>query len=145
MKQLITIIIILLLFVINRFAGDELNSGKTDLNSNSIASLLLGLQSENLGLKTSCAYLLGELRVTEAIVPLMKVLRTDKNEEARIASALALYKINTLMSINAVKQSGRFDESDRVSKLAQNFYNQYLRNKSGIDVSGKDSIDVAIK
>ena len=59
----------------------------------------------------------------------MKILREDKNEEVRIAAALALYKIGSPIAINAVKQSIRFDDSERVSKLCASFYNEYLRNK----------------
>ena len=109
------------------FAGD--GKSEVDVKESTIASLLEGLTSDNLGLKASCAYMLCELEVTEAIIPLMRILHNDVNEELRISAALALYKIGTPMSIHAVKQAGRFDESERVNKLAQNFYTEYLREK----------------
>jgi HEAT repeat protein len=109
-------------------AGD-LPKPDQEINENVILSLLEGLGSDNLGLKTSCAYMLGELKATDAVIPLMKILRDDKNVQARISSALALFKIGTPLSINAVKQAIKFDESQRVSNLATNFYNEYLRNK----------------
>lgn len=102
---------------------------KTETNPNTIASLINGLNSENLGLKSSCAYMLGELHISTAVIPLMKILRRDENEDLRIAAALALYKIGTPMSVNAVKQSIRFDDSERVSKHCASFYNEYLKNK----------------
>ena len=109
------------------FAGD----GKSEVcvKVNSIASLLEGLKSDNTGLKSSCAYMLGELKVTDAIIPLMRMLHNDINEELRISAALALYKIGTPLSINAVKKAAKFDDSVRVNKLAQNFYTEYLREK----------------
>jgi hypothetical protein len=62
------------------------------------------------------------------------------SEELRISAALALYKIGTPISIYAVKQAGRFDESERVNKLAQNFYAEYLREKfNNTDNSETDS------
>jgi hypothetical protein len=109
-------------------AGD-LPKPDQEINENTILSLLEGLSSDNLGLQTSCAYYLGELKVHSAVIPLMKILREDANEQARISSALALYKIGTPLSIFAVKQAIKFDESQRVSNLATNFYNEYLRNK----------------
>ena len=109
------------------FGNDDKN--KNDVSENTIASLLEGLTSDNLGLKSGCAYMLGELKVTRAIIPLMRILHNDVNEELRISAALALYKIGTPISIYAVKQAGRFDESERVNKLAQNFYTEYLRQK----------------
>ena len=59
----------------------------------------------------------------------MRILHNNVNEELRISAALALYKIGTPMSIYTVKQAGRFDESERVRKLAQNFYTEYLVEK----------------
>ena len=125
-------------------AGD-LPEPNQKINKNTILSLFEGLDSDNLGLKTSCAYLLGELKVADAVIPLMKILRKDENEQARISSALALYKIGTPLSIFAVKQAIKFDRSQRVSNLAMNFYNEYLRNKPGKDDNITDTTYVTLK
>ncbi len=119
--------VLLLVLSSTTFAGDD--KSEADVKESTIASLMEGLTSDNLGLKASCAYMLGELKVTEAIIPLMRILHNDVNEELRISAALALYKIGTPISIYAVKQAGKFDESERVNKLAQNFYADYLREK----------------
>ena len=136
--RIFTLLTFLLVLSGTTFAGD----GKPDIvvKESTIASLLEGLASDNIGLKSSCAYMLGELKVTEAIIPLMRILHNDVNEELRISAALALYKIGTPMSINAVKQAGRFDESKRVNKLAHNFYSEYLREKLNNNVTVTDSL-----
>ena len=140
MKNLATIVTVLILIITlstTAFAGDK-STKKYEYTQNTIESLIEGLNSDNKGLKTSCAYLLGELDVTEGIIPLMRLLRNDESEEVRICAALALYKIGTPISIFAVKQAIRFDESDRVSKLAAKFYYDYLRSNQQPDVKGKD-------
>jgi len=140
MKNLATIFTVLLLIITlssTAFAGDN-STKKYECTQNTIASLIEGLSSDNTGLKTSCAYMLGELNVTEGIIPLMRLLRNDESEEVRICAALALYKIGTPVSIFAVKQAIRFDESDRVSKLAAKFYYDYLRSNQRTDVKGED-------
>lgn len=125
--RILALAVLILVLSKATFAGD----GKSEVNVNesTIASLLEGLASDNMGLKSSCAYMLGELKVTEATIPLMRMLHNDVNEELRISAALALYKIGTPISVYAVKQAGRFDESERVNKLAHNFYTEYLREK----------------
>ncbi len=125
--KFLALTVLLLVLSCTTFAGDD--KSEADVKESTIASLMEGLTSDNLGLKASCAYMLGELKVTEAIIPLMRILHNDVNEELRISAALALYKIGTPISIYAVKQAGRFDESERVNKLAQNFYSEYLREK----------------
>ena len=140
MKNLATIVTVLILIITlstTAFAGDK-STKKYECSQNTISSLIEGLNSDNMGLKTSCAYLLGELDVTEGIIPLMRLLRNDECEEVRICAALALYKIGTPISIFAVKQAIRFDESKRVSKLAAKFYYDYLRSNQQPDVKGKD-------
>ena len=140
MKNLTTTITVLILIITlftTAFAGDN-STKKYEYTQNTISSLIEGLKSDNTGLKTSCAYLLGELNITEGIIPLMRLLRNDESDEVRICAALALYKIGTPISIFAVKQAIRFDESKRISKLAAKFYYDYLRSNQRNDVKGKD-------
>lgn len=111
----------------------------TEIRQNTISSLINGLNSENLGLKSSCTYMLGELQIISAVIPLMKILRENENEDLRVAAALALYKIGTPMAINAVKQSIRFDNSERVSKHCASFYYEYIKNKL-IDEEKDDNV-----
>lgn len=116
-------------FLISSLMAEPNPKRNMENHQNTISSLMIGLDSDNLGLKSSSAYMLGELKISESIIPLMKILRENENEEIRIAAALALYKIGTPMAIHAVKQSIRFDESKRVSTLCSNFYNKYLHDK----------------
>ncbi|MFI5237494.1 MAG: HEAT repeat domain-containing protein [Ignavibacteriales bacterium] len=126
------------------YAGGNQNE-KVISSQSTVSSLLNGLHSENLGLKTSSVFMIGELQISEAIIPLMKILRDDENVEARISAALALYKIGSPMSINAVKQSIKFDESERVSKLCANFYNDYQRKKIIDEETNETVSDIALK
>ncbi|MDZ7625698.1 MAG: HEAT repeat domain-containing protein [Ignavibacteriaceae bacterium] len=113
---------------------------KAKITDNTVASLMEGLNSENLGLKSSSAYMIGELQLSKALIPLLKILHEDENEEMRIAAALALYKIGSPIAIQAVKQSIRFDDSERVSKLCANFYSEYLKSKL---IGEEINVDVA--
>ena len=102
---------------------------KKSISSNTVESLLLGLESDNFGLKTSSAFLLGELQVTSAVVPLMKMLRSSESDEAKIVAALALYKLGTPMSIHALFQAARFEDSNRVKKMCSGFYRDFISKR----------------
>lgn len=115
-----SVVSFLIVFSIMVKAAD--NSTTNDSKRNCIESLLNGIKSNNNGLKSSCAYMLGELQIKEAVIPLMRILHNDECEEVRISALLALYKLNTPLSSQAVKQAIRFDKSKRINKLAQNFY-----------------------
>ncbi|MBT8387392.1 MAG: hypothetical protein KJO12_08255 [Ignavibacteria bacterium] len=90
-------------------------------------SLLLGVESENLGLQSCAAYMLGEFCCDEAVVPLLKILHNSPYEEMRIMAALSLYKIGDSRGIFAIKQAIKFDDSKRVRKLCDKFYRAYLQ------------------
>lgn len=109
-----------------------------------ITNLMIGLESDNFGLRMSSAFMLGEIKADEAVIPLMEMLRKEKNEDARIVAALALFKINDSRGVFAVKQAIRFDESKRVKKMCSNYYNQILRDRLMVS-EVLDSSKVAFK
>ena len=69
------------------------------------------------------------MKADEAVIPLMKILKSDDNEESRIMAALSLIKIGDLRGIYAVKQAIKYDQSERVNKLCLNFYRDYMSPK----------------
>jgi HEAT repeat protein len=142
--KLVTAIIVLTLLLA---ASTTLAKPKTtiQIKDNTVESLIIGLNSDNLGLQSSSAYMIGELQLSEAVIPLLRILHSEKNEELRIMAALALYKIGSPIAINAVKQAIRFDDSERVSKLCANFYNDYLRNNFNDEEINVDVSKTALK
>jgi hypothetical protein len=144
MKTVTTLIILSLFLIVS---SNALANPKTtaQIRDNTVESLIIGLNSDNLGLRSSSAYMIGELQLSQAVIPLLRILHTEKNEELRIAAALALYKIGSPIAINAVKQAIRFDDSERVSKLCANFYSQYLRNKFNDEELNVDVSKTALK
>lgn len=91
-------------------------------------NLLVGIESDNLGLRTSCAYFLGEYKSDKAIIPLMKMLKSGETEEERILAANSLAKINSKRGMFAIKQRSKFDESPRVRHACLLTYNYMLNN-----------------
>ena len=93
-----------------------------------LKSLIQGINSDNFGLKVSSAQRLGELKISEGVIPLMSMLRNDDDERARIAAALALIKIGDARGLFAVKQAAKFDDSERVRAMCEKFYLSYQKN-----------------
>ncbi|HSW54069.1 MAG TPA: HEAT repeat domain-containing protein [Ignavibacteriaceae bacterium] len=139
MKLTLTILLLLIIAITTTDLSAKPRV-KAKITDNTVASLMEGLNSENLGLKSSSAYMIGELQLSKALIPLLKILHEDENEEMRIAAALALYKIGSPIAIQAVKQSIRFDDSERVSKLCASFYSEYLKSKL---IGEEINVDVA--
>lgn len=107
------------LFTLTIFADVNINESKSVEDN-----LLVGLKSDNLGLKTSSAYYLGEYGSSRSVNSLMSVLKNGETEEERISAAVALMKINTEQAKFAVKQRAKFDDSERVRRLCAMFSTQ---------------------
>ena len=122
------ILLLLLFFVFVSYgaAAEPVKEKRTINRDLAIQNLLIGLDSDNTGLTSSSAFYLGELSSTEAVIPLMKMLRNSEQEELRISAALALLKIGDARGIYAIKRAIVFDESKRVSDMCEKFYNAYL-------------------
>jgi len=90
---------------------------------------LQGVKSENDGLRISSAYYLGERQSSQAIIPLMNMLHTDKSPEARIMAALSLFKIGDARGIYAIKEAITFDKSEWVRNMCKVFYRMYEENQ----------------
>ncbi len=111
-----------------------MKSTHTSPNKMCIQTLLMGLNSENDGLQAGCIYMFGELCCDKAVIPLLRILHNDPKEEIRILAALSLYKIGDSRGIFAIKQAGKFDESERVKILCKQFFRSYLSDQKIIPV-----------
>ncbi len=129
MKTLSKIALVVLLMLTTNLA---LNAGQTECSKQKLdiskieANLLVGLASENLGLKTSSAYLLGELKAEGAVNALENVLLNDEDQRVRLMAALSLVKIGTERSLYIVKRHGKFGEFERVNRMCERLYNAHL-------------------
>lgn len=128
--------LILILCVACTFAATQTNAAgdKVEIKNCAIESLIMGVNSDNFGLRTSSAYMLGELKCEKGVIPLMRMLKSEDREDARIVAALALLKIGNAKGIFAIKQAIKFDDSERVRRLCANFYHSYSEKAKVIEM-----------
>jgi len=95
-------------------------------------NLLIGLKSDNQGLKLSSVYFLGEIQSKKATNQLMELFHCSDNPDVRQVVALALYKINSERGIFVIKRAIKFDEDAQTRRLCNIFYKQHqLRDREG--------------
>lgn len=126
--------LILVLISLSSFSAFAGNNHGNKVKDATVASLIMGINSDNYGLRTSSALMLGELKCEQGVIPLLRMLKSEEREDARIAAALALLKIGNTKGIFAIKQAIRFDQSERVRRLCTHFYNSYIEKSSVIDL-----------
>lgn len=130
MKATIKILATALLLVgvsVTMFAGEPEMAGLTsEKYAAAVQNLIIGLNSDNQGLRESAAFMLGELKASEGVIPLMSMLRSDSHESSRIVAALALCRIGDARGVFAVRRAVSFDESRSVQEKCAWFYEQYV-------------------
>jgi HEAT repeat protein len=114
-------------FMLNASAAEDVHGLTPEKYALAEQNLLVGIASDNQGLKESAACMLGDLQSTRAVIPLMDMLRTGETESVRIVAALALCRIGDLRGVYAVKRATTFDESENVQQKCAWFYNQYVQ------------------
>jgi len=89
-------------------------------------NLLIGLQADNQGVREGSAYMLGELKSSKAVIPLMAMLKSG-SETSRVVAALARTRIGDARGVYAVKRAATFDESPQVQQKCAFFVNAYAQ------------------
>ncbi len=130
--------ITLVLTSTNVFAGVNKKGVEKTINAEAIVqNLKVGLSSDNYGLKVSSAYVLEQLiccnvitadDASDAIIPLLKILKDENSDEARIVAALALYHLNSDRGAMIYGFAAKNDDSERFSKFSDLLYHEYIQN-----------------
>jgi hypothetical protein len=128
----------LLLLSTTAFAGVNKKGVEKTINAEAIVeNLKVGLTSDNYGLKVSSAYVLGQLvccnvitadDASDAIIPLLKILKDEKADEARIVAALTLYHLKSDRGAMIYGFAAKNDDSERFSKFSDLLYREYMQN-----------------
>jgi hypothetical protein len=119
-KTLIAVVMLLSVSLCNAQTQDftlPVNLDKEQVEEN----LLTGLKTDNSGLQYSCALMLGQIKSTRAVIPLMALLRKCDNLKLKTASAWALCNIGDPRGTFAVKREAQFN-SCCIAKLRCAWY-----------------------
>jgi hypothetical protein len=96
-------------------------------------NLLTGIKSDNIGLQTSCAYFLGEMKSGKSLIPLLKLARYGETEESRIIAGLSLYKIESDIGMYLLKSLRKSDGSEKVRRTFDRIYKKYVSDNRSFD------------
>jgi len=92
--------------------------------------LLEQLKGSDPSVVGNAAFLLGYRKCPQAVIPLMRILRTSESQSCRIAAALSLCLLGDGRGTFAVKRAATFDPSPKVRTLCAWFYDQYVQKGS---------------
>ncbi len=128
-----TIIVVLyvLLSAVILLAQDNKSIEK---QNNKIATLVMGIKSNNEGLRKSAIYLAGKNQVKEVIDVLSKEFKTETQVSIKYLIAISLFKINTNESIDSACALCRYENNAKFKligkQIRSTYYNSSILTKN---------------
>ncbi len=96
------------------------------------ANYLTGLNSDNQGLKVSSAYFLGDIKSHKAVIPLMKMFRTENNDGAKLVAAWSLLKIGDSRGVFIVQREAELGDCGiGINCMLHQLYQDYCLKAQG--------------
>jgi len=91
-------------------------------------NLIMGIHSENEGVRKSAIYFAGKYKVSETAQDLIDQLNREDNSSIKILIALALFEMDSKEGLEAVKKLSLSDKNVKVRRMTAFIYNEYLNN-----------------
>jgi hypothetical protein len=95
-------------------------------------NLMAGLNSSNEGLRHGCVLMLGNIKSTRAVIPLMALLKQSDNFKLRTAAAWALCKIGDPRGTFAVMRAAEFSGCCKTKLVCAWYYENMVKPGSFI-------------
>lgn len=106
-----------------KYTTKTASSGFTE---RAIKSLMLGIESDNTGLKKSSIYIAGMYELDGVVEALIRQLQKESDPNTRILIALALYKIGNKEGLDAIEELVKNDDNLKVRKMSYAILNQFI-------------------
>ncbi len=94
-----------------------------------IDNLIVGLKSENYGLRNSAIQLAGKYFVKESAPVVRDILKSSNDSDEKILAASVLLRINDGFGMRLVKKLADSDSDERVRSMSDALYRTYLLHK----------------
>lgn len=115
--------------------GQSAKNAYPTFKENSIKNLIIGIKSENDGLRKSSIYFAGLYQVNEAVEALVDQFKVEKNPNNRVLIALVLYKIGDEKGMDAIYAAAVKDADLKVKRICSAIAEEYNANKTVVTLN----------
>jgi HEAT repeat protein len=115
--------------------GQSVRSAKHTFNETAIKNLMVGLNSENEGLRKSSIYFAGLYGIEEAAGTLVDQFPEEKNPKLRILIALALYRIGDQKGMDAIFTASKKDGDQEVKRICSAIADEYNTSSTVVSLN----------
>ena len=103
---------------------------KYEISKNAVKSIIMGIKSENEGLRKSSIFYAGQYKLEGAVDCLIEEFQKEKDSSTKILIALSLYKIGNPIAIDYMKDMVSNETNQKVKDLLTAIYNDFVVENS---------------
>jgi len=100
-------------------------------------NLIMGIHSENEGVRKSAIYFAGKYKVEETAGVLIAQLNNEENASIRVLIALALFEMDSKEGLDAVRKLSVNDDNLKVRRMAAFIYKEFVNSNSAGKVTSR--------
>lgn len=93
-----------------------------------LQNLVMGIHSENPGVRESAIYFAGEYRFIDTEDELIKQLKVENESDIKVLIGLALFRMNSEKGMNELQVLAEKDANLKVRRMSRAIYNEYVVN-----------------
>ncbi len=121
---------ILFVFLVSDSFGQIKQVSDLTNSKYALQNLVMGIQSENEGVRESSIYFAGQYRFIDTEDVLIKQLKVEKESDIKVLIGLALFRMNSEKGMSELQRLASIDKNPRVRRMSYAIYNEYLVNNS---------------
>lgn len=129
-KLYFALVVILFFFLVTDSFGQNQKISEVSKHKYALQNLVIGIHSENEGVRESSIYLAGQYRFIDTENALIEQLKVEKDSDIKVLIGLALFRMNSEKGMSELQRLASADENPRVSRMSYAIYNEYLVNNS---------------
>lgn len=103
--------------------------------TNFIKNLEVAIQAENNGLRKSAIYLAGLYSLNEVVPVLVSQLEKENNSDIKILIALALYRMEDPIGMEAVEKLYKSESNGRVKRMSKAIVDEFRNKFAQLEIS----------
>ena len=119
---------ILFVFLVSESFGQKKQVSDLTNSKYALQNIIMGIQSENEGVRESSIYFAGQYRFIDTEEALIEQLKVEKESDIKVLIGLALFRMNSEKGMNELLSLASKDENPRVRRMSQAIYDEYIVN-----------------
>jgi len=129
-KLYFALVAILFVLLVTDTFGQNQKISDLSKHKYALQNLVIGIHSENEGVRESSIYFAGQYRFIDTEDALIEQLKVEKDSDIKVLIGLALFRMNSEKGMNELQMLTKKDSNPRVRRMSQAIYNEYLVSNS---------------